>query len=128
MEMQLQEHMKSGVTARIVAGFFWPWSNAQNGQLVDDVTIGDWAKPWNNKGERRIGDAPPVSALGDPRRWLWTGRAPFILPRVLSLTGLESSLDLILFGETGDFNQCVLPTVIRTSLAETKCLTNCSTC
>lgn len=62
MEMQLQEHMKSGDTARIVAGFCWPWSNAQNGQLVDDVTIGDWAKPWNNKGERRIGDAPP-SAL-----------------------------------------------------------------
>lgn len=62
MEMLLQERMKGGETARIVAGFCWPWSDAQNGQLIDDVTIGDWAKPWNNKGERRIGDAPP-SAL-----------------------------------------------------------------
>ena len=34
----------------------------KDGTLVPDVEIGDWARPWNSKSDRRIGDAPP-SAL-----------------------------------------------------------------
>ena len=30
-------------------------------QLVPDVRIGDWARPWNLKGERGVGGAPPAS-------------------------------------------------------------------
>jgi hypothetical protein len=35
-------------SARMVAGFCWPWSNKTdvNGELVKDVTIGDFAMPW----------------------------------------------------------------------------------
>lgn len=62
MEAVLQSRTQTNETARIVAGFCWPWSDAQDGQLIDDVVIGDWARPWNNKGNRRVGDAPP-SAL-----------------------------------------------------------------
>ena len=49
-------------SARISAGYCWPWSDPQpDGSLVPDVRIGDWARPWNLKGERRVGNAPPAS-------------------------------------------------------------------
>lgn len=40
-----KEHANS---ARMVAGFCWPWSNTTdtNGGLVKDVRIGDFAMPW----------------------------------------------------------------------------------
>ena len=39
---------EEGKTARIVAGFAWPWSKKldDNGELVKDVKIGDFAMPW----------------------------------------------------------------------------------
>lgn len=39
-------------SARIVAGFCWPWSNPkQDGSLVNDVKIGDFEMPWEKKDE-----------------------------------------------------------------------------
>lgn len=39
-----------GFSARLTAGFCWPWSNPMSdGQLVADVKIDDWAKAWNAK-------------------------------------------------------------------------------
>lgn len=39
-----------GQTARIMAGFCWPWSEeVENGDLVKDVRIGDFAMPWETK-------------------------------------------------------------------------------
>ncbi|OGH48148.1 MAG: hypothetical protein A3A51_03925 [Candidatus Levybacteria bacterium RIFCSPLOWO2_01_FULL_39_10] len=39
-------------SARIVAGFCWPWSNPNpDGTLVKDVVIGDFAMPWEKKDE-----------------------------------------------------------------------------
>lgn len=41
------QNNKPGQTARIMAGFCWPWStNVINGDLVKDVQIGDFAMPW----------------------------------------------------------------------------------
>ena len=38
---------KPNQTARIMAGFCWPWStNVVDGDLVKDVKIGDFAMPW----------------------------------------------------------------------------------
>jgi DUF2075 family protein len=50
-------------TARLVAGFCWPWSDPDEaGLLVPDVTVGDWAMPWNAKAEaRRLGPGIPKS-------------------------------------------------------------------
>ena len=53
---------RQGFSARIAAGYCWPWSDATPDGLVNDVVIGDWARPWNNKLDRRVGSAPP-SAL-----------------------------------------------------------------
>ena len=40
-------------SARIVAGFCWEWSSDldENGQLVKDVVIGDFAMPWETHSE-----------------------------------------------------------------------------
>ncbi|MCO6008269.1 DUF2075 domain-containing protein [Actinoallomurus purpureus] len=62
MENLLRDKLKDGYSARISAGYCWPWSDSGPDGLINDVHIGDWARPWNVKGERAVGDAPP-SAL-----------------------------------------------------------------
>ncbi|WP_405498346.1 DNA/RNA helicase domain-containing protein [Nocardia sp. NBC_00511] len=51
-----------GGTARIAAGYCWPWSDPETvdggKRLVDDVRIGDWRRPWNAKPDKRVPDAP----------------------------------------------------------------------
>ncbi|MCP2339538.1 DUF2075 domain-containing protein [Actinomadura rupiterrae] len=65
LESVLNEHLKAGYSARMTAGFCWPWSDPRKGPgqyepaLVPDVQIGEWRRPWNVKGDRAIGDAPP---------------------------------------------------------------------
>ena len=46
-ELREKEHEKQN-SARMVAGFCWPWSKTldENGELVKDVRIGDFAMPW----------------------------------------------------------------------------------
>jgi hypothetical protein len=58
----LETKRAAGFGARVTAGFCWPWSDPDDGRLVDDVVIGDWSRPWNVKGDRAVGSAPP-SAL-----------------------------------------------------------------
>ncbi|MET9314628.1 DUF2075 domain-containing protein [Kribbella sp. NPDC003505] len=61
MEALLQDKIAAGYGARISAGYCWPWSDARSDKtLVEDVRIGDWARPWNVKGDRKAGDAPPA--------------------------------------------------------------------
>ncbi|WP_131742326.1 DUF2075 domain-containing protein [Actinomadura roseirufa] len=63
MEAVLRSHHERNRTARMTAGFCWPWSEPRKDgfehALVPDVVIGDWARPWNVKGDRAVGDAPP---------------------------------------------------------------------
>jgi hypothetical protein len=48
LDRLIRERAGEGSTARLVAGFCWPWSNPDaNGELVPDVTVGDWEMPWN---------------------------------------------------------------------------------
>lgn len=63
MENILRGKLEEGYSARISAGYCWPWSDPRpDGSLVSDVRVGDWARPWNVKGDRAVGTAPP-SAL-----------------------------------------------------------------
>ncbi len=60
MEAHLRSQLTRGYGARIAAGYCWPWSDPNaDGTLVDDVVLGDWARPWNVKGDRAVGDNPP---------------------------------------------------------------------
>jgi uncharacterized protein len=45
-----QRNLEKKNSARIVAGFCWPWSKPNSdGSLVNDVRIGDFAMPWERK-------------------------------------------------------------------------------
>ncbi len=60
LESFLQKKNDEGFSARMTAGYCWPWSDpTKDGQLVPDVKIGLWSRPWNLKGERAVGAAPP---------------------------------------------------------------------
>ena len=51
-ELRIKESEKPN-SARMVAGFCWPWSKQldSNGELVNDVRIGDFAMPWETHGD-----------------------------------------------------------------------------
>ena len=60
MEHFLRNKNEDGFSARMTAGYCWPWSDpTREGQLVNDVSIGSWSRPWNLKGDRAVGGAPP---------------------------------------------------------------------
>lgn len=62
MEAYLATKLEGGYTARMAAGYCWPWSDPRpDGTLVPDVRVGDWSKPWNLKGDRSVGGAPAAA-------------------------------------------------------------------
>lgn len=64
MEAFLEARRTQGYGARMSAGYCWRWSpEPKPGEpLPPDVVIGDWARPWNLRGDRAVSGAPP-SAL-----------------------------------------------------------------
>jgi DUF2075 family protein len=69
MEAALAEKLAAHQNARMAAGYCWPWSDPlKDGSLVPDVRIGDWSRPWNLKGERSVGDAPPAALWASDER------------------------------------------------------------
>lgn len=61
LEFELDRKRQAGFGARMTAGYCWPWSDPKNGALVPDVKIDGWERPWNVKGDRRVGDAPEAA-------------------------------------------------------------------
>ncbi|MFD8793114.1 DUF2075 domain-containing protein [Streptomyces vinaceus] len=61
-----EEH--DGATARMVAGYAWPWSepHPKTRTLHKDVRIGGWHRAWNAKGElsKYAGGEPPAKYWG----------------------------------------------------------------
>jgi uncharacterized protein len=59
LEAELARYMEVGADARMTAGLCWLWTEPIDREtLVPDVRIGGWHRPWNVKGDRRIGPAP----------------------------------------------------------------------
>ena len=62
LEHAMSMHEGDGYSARIAAGYCWPWSDPRpDGSLVGDVQIGAWSRPWNLRGDRSVGSAPPAA-------------------------------------------------------------------
>lgn len=64
LEDAIRAKAETGESARMTAGFCWPWSEPNDeGELVADVTIGEWARPWNAKpdSKRRLANGIPKS-------------------------------------------------------------------
>lgn len=66
LDAEIRSKSDEGYTARLVAGFCWPWSNPlDDGTLVDDVFVDGWQMPWNARG-----DAGRLAA-GIPKERFW---------------------------------------------------------
>lgn len=68
LEQVIRMEEQDGATARMVAGFCWPWSepHPESRVLHRDVQIGNWRRPWNAKGNfaRHAGGEPPARLWG----------------------------------------------------------------
>ncbi|NLX47940.1 MAG: DUF2075 domain-containing protein [Euryarchaeota archaeon] len=65
IENELRGKIALGSTARMTAGFCWPWSNPQaDGTLKDDVVVGEYRRPWNAKSGTKL-------AKGIPKEITW---------------------------------------------------------
>lgn len=72
LDRRIRAHSNSGHSARLVAGFCWPWSTdlLPDGSLINDVVVGDFKRPWNARSETKNlkpGIPPEVLWAYDPR-------------------------------------------------------------
>ncbi|MEX2135600.1 MAG: DUF2075 domain-containing protein [Chloroflexota bacterium] len=71
LDAMIRSKADEGHTARLVAGFCWPWSDPlDDGTLVPDVKVGAWQMPWNAKSDAgRLADGIPQERFwaSDPR-------------------------------------------------------------
>jgi hypothetical protein len=69
LDLMIRKKLKEEYSARLVAGFCWPWSDpTPEGTLVDDIQIGDFRRPWNLKPTAKRG------VKGVPEAALWAYR------------------------------------------------------
>lgn len=65
LEDAIREKASQGHSARLAAGFCWPWSEPNpDGTLKDDVIIGDYRRPWDAKPDaRKLAPGIPPASL-----------------------------------------------------------------
>jgi len=65
LDNAIRQKAAEGFSSRMTAGYCWPWSEPlSDGQLVDDVVIGDYKRPWNAKANvGKLAPGIPVSDL-----------------------------------------------------------------
>lgn len=95
LEALIRARDSEGYTARLAAGFCWPWSNPRpDGTLEADVRIGSWSMPWNAK--------PDVGRLaaGIPKSNNWATEAGGVnqVGCVYTAQGFEYEYAGVIFG------------------------------
>ncbi|WP_199444071.1 DNA/RNA helicase domain-containing protein [Umezawaea beigongshangensis] len=100
----VEQHTRHGRTARIAAGFCWPWTTPQrDGSLAEDVSITwtdpdgaehTWSRPWNAAKEMQHHDNPV------PRSQFWaTDRGGHRqIGCIYTAQGLEYDYAAVVFG------------------------------
>jgi hypothetical protein len=95
LEDAVRKKLGKNSTARLTAGFCWPWAKPKaNGTLVEDVVIGDYARPWNARS-----DAGRL-AIGVPKESLWAYDAAGVdqIGCVYTAQGFEFDYVGVIFG------------------------------
>jgi DUF2075 family protein len=95
LEEAIRKKLAEKSTARLTAGFCWPWSNPKpDGTLVDDVVIGGYSSPWNAKS-----DSGSLAA-GIPKESLWAYDAGGVdqIGCVYTAQGFEFDYVGVIFG------------------------------
>jgi uncharacterized protein len=65
LEEEIKKRAAHGFSARVAAGFCWPWSDPRpDGTLDEDVVIGDYRRPWDAKpGNWKLARGIPSASL-----------------------------------------------------------------
>lgn len=105
LEAVLRGRLAAGYSARMTAGFCWPWSAPDGRRLVPDVVVGDWARPWSARGDRPVGAAPPAALWAtDPAGFGQVGT-------IYTAQGFEYDWNGVIFGPDLVFRDGRLVTV-----------------
>lgn len=71
LDTAIREKAREGHSARLTAGFCWPWSKPNSdGSLVDDIRVESFVRPWNAKPDAgRLAQGIPKASLwaNDPK-------------------------------------------------------------
>jgi len=96
LDALIRARAEEGNTARLVAGYCWPWSAPrEDGTLVDDVRIDGWSRPWNAR--------PNATGLaeGIPKSHYWASEPGGIdqVGCIYTAQGFEFDYAGVIFGE-----------------------------
>lgn len=96
LDRMMAEAKSIGETARLVAGFCWKWSSpSSSGDLIPDVEIGAWRRPWNRKAE----DKTYKPAEHPYTKWAETPEGEGQVGCIYSAQGFEFSRAGVIWGE-----------------------------
>jgi DUF2075 family protein len=96
LEAAIRAKASQGFTARLAAGFCWPWSVPRaDGTLEDDIVIGEYRRPWDAKpGAWKLAPGIPSAAL-----WATDPNGINQIGCVYNIQGFELDYIGIIWGE-----------------------------
>lgn len=96
LDQAIRAKEQEGLSARLTAGFCWPWSEADShGNLIPDVRIGDFQRPWNAKPTaRHLSKDTPSASL-----WAYDPRGSGQIGCVYTAQGFEFDYVGVIVGE-----------------------------
>jgi len=101
LEQAIRNKLVDGNTARVTAGFCWPWSLPNSdGTLINDVIIGSYKRPWNAKPDAK------KLAVNIPKAPLWAYDPNGInqIGCVYTAQGFEFDYVGVIFGKDLTYN------------------------
>jgi DUF2075 family protein len=82
-------------SARMVAGFCWPWSNPNpDGTLKEDVVIGDFRMTWEAKNDVKVAPGIPPAKL-----WAYDPNGVNQMGSIYTIQGFEFDYVGVIFGD-----------------------------
>ncbi|MCB9898610.1 MAG: DUF2075 domain-containing protein [Planctomycetes bacterium] len=97
LDAMLAAARRAGESARLVAGFCWKWSAVPpGGGLVDDVQIGRWTRPWNEKPDEKKSYRPDTHPY---TKWATTEAGWQQIGCVYSAQGFEFDRVGVIWGD-----------------------------
>lgn len=96
LESWIRNRVTEGKTARLTAGFCWPWSKPRlDGTLIDDVIIGDFTRPWNARPEAgKLAEGIPPAPL-----WAYAPGGIDQIGCIYTAQGFEFDYVGVIFGQ-----------------------------
>jgi uncharacterized protein len=95
LEALIRQRAEEGHSARLVAGYCWPWSDPRDdGTLAPDVQLDGWSRPWNAR--------PNATGLakGIPKSYYWASEPGGIdqVGCIYTAQGFEFDYAGVIFG------------------------------